>query len=133
ALAVAAAREPLQYARSITKSEGGDYGSSQSHVLYANSHGFVGQYRAGSASLSVSPIASDASGMQSDYWYATGRQLGQLQTPVAIGQEAARRALRRLGARKVSTQKVPVIFDPSTAASLLGHICSAVSGSALYR
>jgi PmbA protein len=123
----------LHYDSRITNSEGGEYGSSQSHVLYANSHGFVGQYRAGSASLSVSPIASDASGMQSDYWYATGRQLRQLQTPAAIGQEAARRALRRLGARKVATQKVPVVFDPSTAASLLGHVCSAVSGSALYR
>jgi len=133
AMARAAERAALEYDRRITNSEGGEYGSSQSHVLYANSYGFVGQYQSGTVSLSVSPIASEAGSMQSDYWYDTGRRLGKLQAPAAIGQEAARRTLRRLGARKVPTQKVPVVFDPSTAASLLGHLCSAVSGSALYR
>ena len=133
ALAREAEQAALQYDSRITNSEGGEYSSSQSHVLYANSYGFVGQYHAGSTSLSVSPIASDASGMQSDYWYATGRKLVSCKTPAVIGQEAARRALRRLGARKVATQKVPVVFDPSTAASLLGHVCGAVTGSALYR
>jgi PmbA protein len=133
AMAREAERAALDYDSRITNSEGGGYGSSQSHVLYANSHGFLGQYRAGSASLAVSAIASDDSGMQSDSWYSTGRQLHRLHTPAAIGQEAARRALRRLGARKVATQKVPVVFDPATAASLLGHLCTAISGSALYR
>lgn len=133
AMAREAEQAALRYDSRITNSEGGTYSSAQSHVLYATSYGFVGQYRASAVSLSVSPIASDASGMQSDYWYATGRKLGQLQTPAAIGEEAARRALRRLGARKVATQKVPVVFDPATAASLLGHVCGAVSGSALYR
>jgi PmbA protein len=71
--------------------------------------------------------------MQNDYWYSTGRKLASLQTPAAVGQEAARRALRRLGARQVPTQKVPVVFDPSTAAALLGHLFSAISGSAIYR
>ncbi|MGE3538694.1 MAG: TldD/PmbA family protein [Candidatus Tectimicrobiota bacterium] len=133
ALARQAERAALDYDSRITNSEGGDYSCSQSHVLYANSHGLVGQYRAGSASLSVSSIASDASGMQNDYWYGTGRKFSQLPSPAAIGQEAARRALRRLGARKVPTQRVPVVFDPSMAASLLGNLCAAVSGSALYR
>jgi PmbA protein len=133
ALARAAERAALDYDSRITNSEGGGYGSSQSHIVYVDSHGFVGQYQAGSVSLSVSPVAADESGMQSDYWYSTGRKFARLQDPKAIGQEAARRALRRLGARQVATQKVPVIFDPSTAASLLGHLCSAVSGSALYR
>src|SRR5262249_43751474 len=117
-----AERAALDYDSRITNSEGGEYSSSQSHVLYANSHGFVGHYQAGTVGLSVSPIASEAGGMQSDYWFASGRKLSQLQTPAAIGQEAARRTLRRLGAQKVATQKVPVVFDPSTAASLLGHI-----------
>lgn len=133
AMARAAERAALDYDRRITNSNGGEYGSSQSHILYANSHGLLGQYRASSVSLAVSSIATDDSGMQSDYWYATGRKLHQLQAAAAIGQEAARRTLRRLGARRVATQKVPVIFDPSTAGSLLGHLCSAISGSALYR
>lgn len=133
AMAHAAERAALDYDSRITNSEGGEYSSSQSHVMYANSHGFVGQYQAGTVGLSVSPIASGEGGMQHDYWYAAGRQLHQVLDPVGIGREAARRTLRRLGARKVPTQKVPVVFDPSTAASLLGHVCSAVSGSALYR
>jgi PmbA protein len=120
AMAREAERAALDYDSRITNSEGGEYSSSQSHVLYANSHDFVGHYQAGTVGLSVSPIASEAGGMQSDYWFATGRKLRQLQAPAAIGQEAARRALRRLGARKVATQKVPVIFDPSTAASQSG-------------
>lgn len=133
ALAEQAERAALDYDSRITNSEGGEYSCSQSHVLYANSHGLAGHYRAGSASLSVSSIASDASGMQNDYWYGVGRKLSQLPSPASIGQEAARRALRRLGARKVPTQRVPVVFDPSMAASVLGNLCSAVSGSALYR
>jgi PmbA protein len=81
----------------------------------------------------VTSIAADSNGMQRDYWFSAARKLDRLQAPIAIGQEAARRTLRRLGARKVSTQKVPVVFDPLTASSLLGHLCTAVSGSAIYR
>ncbi len=133
AMAQAAERAALDYDARITNSEGGGYSSSQSHILYITSHGFVGQYRAGSVSLAVSPIASDGGGMQRDYWYARARKLDRLQTPTEIGQEAARRTLRRLGAHKVLTQKAPVVFDPRIASSLLGHLCSAVSGSAIYR
>jgi PmbA protein len=84
-------------------------------------------------SLAVTAIAADGQGMQRDYWFSAARQLDHLQAPATIGREAARRALRRLGARKIPTQKVPVIFDPFTASGLLGHLCTAVSGSALYR
>ncbi len=133
ALARDTERAALDYDRRITNSEGGEYSSSQAHLLYANSHGFLAQYRASSAQLAVVPIASDASGMQRDYWYSAARHLARLDTPAAIGQEAARRVLQRLGARQVTTQKVPVVFAPATAASLLGHLCAAVSGAAIYR
>lgn len=132
-LARHAERAALDYDERITNSEGGEYGSSQAHMLYANSQGFLGQYRASSVQLSVVPIASDSHGMQRDYWYSAARQFARLDTPEAIGQEAARRALRRLGARKVPTQKVPIVFAPTMAASLLGNLCSAISGSAIYR
>jgi PmbA protein len=79
------------------------------------------------------PIASDESGMQRDYWYSTARKFDRLDAPAEIGEEAARRALRRLGARKVPTQKVPVVFAPTIAGGLLGNLCSAISGSAIYR
>jgi PmbA protein len=133
AMAQAAERAALDYDARITNSAGGEYSSSQSHVLYANSHGFVGHYQASSVQLAVAPIASDASGMQQDYWFSAARHLHRLLPPVDIGQEAARRTLRRLGARRVTTQKVPVVFAPSTASSLLGHLCGAVSGSAIFR
>lgn len=133
AMAKTAEQAALAYDARMTNSEGGTYQSSQSSVQYANSHGFTGQYRGNSVSLSVAAIASDSNGMQRDHWYSAARRLDRLQEPAAIGQEAARRALRRLRARKVSTQRVPVIFDPHTASSLLGHLCAAVSGSAIYR
>ena len=134
AMARDAEQAALDYDSRITNSEGGSYDSSQGEVTYVNSHGFVGHYRASQASLSVSSIASDdAGGMQSGSWFTAGRRMDGLQAPEALGQEAARRTLRRLGARRVPTQKVPVVFDASVAAGLLNHLFSAVSGSAIYR
>ena len=128
-----AEKAALDYDSRITNSEGGSYDSSQGDVTYVNSHGFVGQYRASLASMSVSSIASDASGMQSGSWFTAGRRLESLEAPDTLGREAARRTLRRLGARRVPTQKVPVVFEASIAAGLLNHLFSAVSGSAIYR
>lgn len=132
-MARAAEQAALAYDPRITNSEGGEYSSSESSVLYANSHGFLGQYRTSSVQLAAVPIASDESGMQRDYWYSTARKFDRLDSPAEIGEEAARRALRRLGARKVPTQKVPVVFAPTIAGGLLGNLCSAISGSTLYR
>ena len=133
AMAREAEKAALDYDSRITNSEGGSYDSSQGDVTYVNSHGFVGQYRASLASMSVSSIASDASGMQSGSWFTAGRRLESLEAPDTLGREAARRTLRRLGARRVPTQKVPVVFEASIAAGLLNHLFSAVSGSAIYR
>ena len=133
AMARDAEKAALDYDRRITNSEGGSYDSSQGEVTYVNSHGFVGQYRASLASMSVSSIASDDSGMQSGSWFTAGRRMAALQAPEALGREAARRTIRRLGARRVPTQKVPVVFEASVAAGLLNHLFSAVSGSAIYR
>jgi PmbA protein len=119
----------------ITNSEGADFNSAGGRVVLANSHGFVGEYRSSSFSISVSPIAKadDSDGMQRDYWYAAERKFDRLESPESVGKEAARRTVRRLGARKVSTQRVPVVFDQETAGSLLGNLCSAASGYALYK
>lgn len=119
----------------ITNSEGADFNSARGRVVLANSHGFFGEYRSSSFSISVSPIAKapDSDGMQRDYWYAAQRKFARLESPESVGQEAARRTVRRLGARKISTQRAPVIFDQETAGSLLGNLCSAASGYALYK
>ncbi|SLM48792.1 Peptidase U62 [Nitrospira japonica] len=119
----------------ITNSEGADFDSSSGRIVLANSHGFVGEYRSSSFSLSVSPIAVDpATGaMQRDAWYGVQRKFTKLESPEAIGAEAAKRAVRRLGAKKVGTKRVPVVFDQEMAASLMGNLCGAVSGYSLYK
>lgn len=135
ALARQAEEAALKADPRITNSEGADCAAGHSTVVLTNSHGFVGSYRTSSYSLSVTPVAMEANGrgMQRDFWYTVGRKFRSLDAPEAVGREAARRTVRRLGARKIATQKVPVIFDPETAKSLLGHLASAVSGYALYK
>jgi PmbA protein len=117
----------------ITNSEGGDFGDRRARYAYATSHGFTGEYRTSSFSLSVSPVATDDGEMQRDYWYHVTRKRARLDQPEDIGRVAARRTVRRLGARRVKTAEVPVIFDPDMAATLVRHISGAASGPALYR
>ncbi|MBH0199779.1 MAG: TldD/PmbA family protein [Nitrospira sp.] len=119
----------------VTNSEGAEFDSSSGRVVLANSHGFVGSYQSSSFSLSVSPIATEAEtgAMQRDAWYEVQHKFARLASAESIGQEAARRAVRRLGARRVATKRVPVVFDQETAGSLLANLCSAVSGYGLYK
>jgi len=117
----------------ITNSEGAQYSDRQSTYTYATSHGFAGTYAGSTFGLTVAPVASRNGEMQRDAWYSTARKRARLDSPEDIGRKAARRALRRLGARQVRTAEVPVVFDPETAASLIGSIAGAASGPALYR
>jgi PmbA protein len=117
----------------ITNSEGGDFGDRRARYAYATSHGFSGEYETSSFSLSVAPVAPENGQMQRDYWYHVTRKRAQLEAPEDIGRTAARRTVRRLGARQVKTTEVPVIFDPDMAATLVRHISGAASGPALYR
>jgi PmbA protein len=119
----------------VTNSEGGDFDSSSGRVVLGNSHGFLGEYQSSSFSMAVSPVATDpeTGTMQRDSWYAVQRKFAKLDSPEAVGLEAARRTVRKLGARKVATQRVPVVFDSETAGSLMGNLCSAVSGYSLYK
>jgi PmbA protein len=117
----------------IDNSEGASFDSSTGEVAYARSDGFSGGYRSSSYGLSVAPVARENGAMQRDYWYAAARHFGDLEDPEELGREAARRVLRRLGGRQVPTCKVPVVFDPETASSLMGHLASAVSGGSVYR
>ncbi len=117
----------------ITNSEGGDFADREAQYAYATTHGFAGRYETSSFSLSASPVATRNGEMQRDSWYHVSRKRARLDAPEEIGRIAARRALRRLGARRVKTAEVPIIFDPDTAASLVRHIAGATSGPALYR
>ena len=118
----------------IKNSDGGSFDAATGHKVLANSHGFVGEYRRSYCSVSAVPIAQDEDGaMQRDYWFSVARSLKLLESPEDIGKKAAQRALRRLGARKVKTQQVPVIFDPLVATSILEHIFEGVNGDSVYR
>lgn len=119
----------------ITNSEGADCGMVHGSVLLANTYGFQGVHQSSTFSLSVSPIATDGDtgSMQRDGWYSIKRAFGSLESPESIGKKAALRAVRRLGSRKLPTQRVPVIYDPETAAGFLGHIAGGLSGYSLYK
>ena len=78
-------------------------------------------------------IGDDADGMQSGYWYSAARDPEDLEPPDAIGTTAARRTIAKLGARKIPTTELPVLFEAGVAASLIGHLVSAISGAAQYR
>jgi len=76
----------------------------------------------------------DANGqMQRDGWWSSARRLGDVESPEAVGKEAARRTLRRLGARRVPTQQVPIVFAPEAARSLIGSVFEAASGDSIWR
>src|SRR5438046_1798254 len=118
----------------IKNSDGGSFDAATGHKILANSHGFVGEYRRSYCSVAAVPIAQDDKGaMQRDYWFSVSRSLKLLESPEQVGKVAAQRALRRLGARKVKTQQVPVIFDPLVATSILEHIFEGVNGDSVYR
>ena len=102
--------------------------------MLANSHGFVGDYQRSYCSVSAVPIAQvEGSAMQRDYWYSVAMTLKKLESPEQVGRIAAQRTLRRLGARKVKTTKVPIVFEHTIAGALVGHIFEAVNGDSIYR
>ncbi len=117
----------------IVNSEGSQASSGFARVVYASSQGFFGEYESASHGLFAEPIAQDASGMQRDHWSTSARRLRDLEDPVRVGRTAAARAVRRLGARRIATGEVPVLFDSRTAPTLVGQLAACVNGYAIYR
>jgi len=118
----------------ITNSDGGSFDAATGRMVLANSRGFVGGYRTSYAGVSAAPLAMDVNGqMQRDGWWSSARSFAHLESPEAVGQEAARRTLRRLGARRVATQRVPIVFAAEVARSLIGSIFEAASGDSIWR
>ena len=117
----------------ISNSEGGSFDNNVGRHIFANSRGFAGEYRSSYCSLSTSPVAKDGESMERDYWYTMARDFAGLEAAEFVGRTAAQRALRRLNAVKVDTQRVPVVFEPRTARSLLDNIFEAVHGMSVYR
>ncbi len=117
----------------ITNSEGASFDSSVSGRVFANSRGFLGSYRTSYCSVSAVPVATQNGSMERDYWFSIARNYKGLEDAETVGRKAAERAIRRLGAVKVETQRAAVIFEPRISRSLLGNIFEAVDGRAIYR
>ncbi|MQY50715.1 metalloprotease PmbA [Rhodocyclus tenuis] len=135
AIALAQRCEEAAFAvgKQITNSEGASVATQQGHFVLANSLGFMGGYPSSRHSLSCSVIAGKGDAMQRDDWYSTARDASLLASPESIGDTAARRALARVGARRIPTGKMPVLFEAPLAASLLNSFVHAASGGSLYR
>jgi PmbA protein len=132
-IALRCERAALDTDRRITNSEGAGVSAQQSHFHAGNTRGFRGGYASSRHSVSVAPIAGKSDDMQRDAWYSSMRDAAELAAPEAVGRYAAERALSRLRSRKIATCEVPVLFESTLAAGLLGAYVQATSGGALYR
>ena len=117
----------------ITNSEGATVGSHRGVRVYGNSHGFLGGYPSTSHSISCVLLAQTGDDMQRDYWYSSARDGRDLESAETIGRKAGVRAVARLRARKLATQRARVLFAPEVARGLIGHFLGAIRGSSQYR
>jgi PmbA protein len=132
-LAIAAERAALDADPRLVNSEGGEMSWGWGRFMLMTSHGVFQDKRSTSISLWTTPVAAQGDEKQRDYWYSSARHMADLLSPETIGREAARRALRRLGARQPKTCQVPVVFEAPTASRLIGTISGAANGGAIYR
>jgi len=117
----------------LRNSEGASVTTHNGVRVYGNSHGFLQGYPSTSHSISCALVAQDGDDMQRDYWYTVARRAQALEDAAAIGRRAAQRALRRLGARQLTTRRAPVLYAPELARGLFGHFVGAIRGSSQYR
>jgi PmbA protein len=130
---IAAEEAALNVDKRITNSDGASYNANIGTKVYGNSHGLNAGYHSSRYSMSCVVIGEQNGDMQRDYSYSVNRDALLLDDPAQIGREAAEFTLARLGARKIKTAKMPVLFHRDIASGLFGHLVSAISGGNLYR
>jgi PmbA protein len=128
-----AAEQAALAVKGVSKSGGASASAGIGGMVLVTSHGFRGAYVGSNHGLSVTAIAGDGTGMERDYDYSSTRHAADLERPDKIGRSAGERAVARLNPRKVSTRKVPVVFDSRAAGSLVSHLASAANGSSIAR
>jgi len=129
----AAAEDMVLSVKGITNTEGADAGFSRGEIYLVTSAGFAGHRAGTSHSISATALAGEGTGMQRDYDYDSKVWLADLDDPVAIGQSAAKRALARLNPIRPKTAKLPVVYDPRVATSLIGHLVGGINGASVAR
>ncbi len=132
-MAIECEAQALQFDPRITNSEGASVSSHRGTRAYGNSHGFIGSFSKTSHSMSCVVLGSADGEMQRDYYYSSARDPAELEGTKLIGETAARRAVSRLGARKIKTTRAPVLFIPELARGFIGHSIGAIMGGAQYR
>ena len=133
---IARAREAEDAARAVdgvTNSEGAEAGWSRSTIALAATNGFARRYESSSQSIAASVLAGEGTAMERDYDFHTAVYGSDLRAPAEIGRSAGSRAVRRLGARKIETARVPVVYDTRVSGGLLRHLASAINGPSVAR
>jgi PmbA protein len=119
--------------KGVSKSGGASASAGIGGMVLLTSHGFSGAYLGSHHGISMQAIAGEGTAMETDYDFSSALHAADLDTPEAIGRSAGEKAVARLNPRKVSTRKVPVVFDARVSGSLLGHLSSAINGAAIAR
>jgi PmbA protein len=117
----------------LKNSEGATVNTHSGVRVYGNSLGFLEGFPSTSHSISCALVAQEGEDMQRDHWYSVARRAEALEDAASIGRQAAQRALRRLGARRIATRRAPVLFAPELARGVYGHFVGAIRGASQYR
>ncbi len=119
--------------KGVSKSGGASASAGIGGMVLVTSGGFKGSYLGSRHGVSMQAIAGEGTGMEQDYDFSSAIHAADLTAPELIGRSAGERAVRRLNPRKVTTRRVPVVFDPRISGSLVGHLASAINGGAIAR
>src|SRR5215467_12619143 len=119
--------------KGVSKSGGASASAGIGGTVLVTSNGFMGAYLSSRHGVSMQAIAGEGTGMEQDYDFSSAIHAADLAAPEEVGRSAGERAVRRLNPKKVATKRVPVVFDPRVAGSLIGHLASAINGSAIAR
>jgi PmbA protein len=130
---IARAEDAARAVPGVTNSEGAEAGWGRVEIALAASNGFRGGYAGSRWGISVSVLAGEGTGMERDYDFASAVFGENLPAPEALGKSAGERAVRRLGPRKASTAKIPMVYDPRVANGLIGHFVGAINGASITR
>ncbi|MDX8386967.1 MAG: TldD/PmbA family protein [Ghiorsea sp.] len=123
----------LSYSEKVSNSEGATAGFGDDSTVYASSDGFVAAKVKSSSSLSASVIAGTGEHMQRDYAWHSAFEASHLRDAQDIGEEAASRAVKRMGSKVISSRTCPVVFEPRIAGSIFGHLLSAINGRSVLQ
>ncbi|MCX8133934.1 MAG: TldD/PmbA family protein [Roseococcus sp.] len=129
----AEAEEAALAVRGVTNSEGASAGWARTRRALATSRGFFGAYARSSHSVSVTALAGEGTAMQRDYDYASRTHLSELEDAALVGRRAGEQAVARLNPRRPKSARLPVVYHPRVAASLLGHLANAINGASIAR